>query len=825
MAGASSVRRRVEMVRNGKSLADESGQALLLVIFLIVAGSVLVAPLLSFAATGLNSSRLVFDKKTSELYAADAGVEHARWQVKYGHVAGLTYPTDYDRYDFSTTWPDPGVEEPVNGKAVNVTIQNVWVPLGIAVPNAEQARSIIDGSKLMVTGTTVATGILIPPSSKISQYRIKVTYYPGVNESLKVNTLGIWLPPGFDYYTDSTHKSSLQADSQAPYYAVPAVQPHAGSEAVLWNWSSNPVSFTSFPGVNASDSPMTMDITFYFIPPQAQPEQKPDAIAWVTTSGVSGIPYSWDADVGVYKITSVAGNTTVESYISKVEMRKLQSAMAGDYYATGNTLMVDTNYDQYGIRDQLLSSSDANVTAVPQDAEVGAAFLYWSAWRSESAKIAALSDTCSNFNNWVNGSAWSLYTTSNPTYFRGHYGGAGDTTRYLTLKNNLNIGSYSPGTAVVVSWDQYITRATTNPGPSDGLDFAFSADGGATWGPNIQAFRGYIGTSPVNFRYTIPGQYLSGSFKMKFYLVGFGTSGQYCNLDNIKVIAMPPDTSVVFKINDNQVYFDGDGQPQQGASQLISSKNQVLPNYSGSTPNGFSYSGYRDVTALVRKYSAKAPDPGINYPGNAKYTVGSLSGDTGNQWSYAGWSIIIIYTSPATQGHQLYLYDKFIYANDDTDIDFDNDGKYGGTITGFIVPQQIPGEVNAAKLTAFVGEGDACWTGDFLAFNAPAGYWSSPTSNPWSIPGSYKLWDGTNSSSNSAASPNNVWNGKAVGLSADGVDIDTFNVTWSSGLLRPGDTSAHIDLPTNSDSWNLVYLILSFRSTTTTGGALNYLIR
>jgi hypothetical protein len=66
-------------------------------------------------------------------------------------------------------------------------------------------------------------------------------------------------------------------------------------------------------------------------------------------------------------------------------------------------------------------------------------------------------------------------------------------------------------------------------------------------------------------------------------------------------------------------------------------------------------------------------------------------------------------------------------------------------------------------------------------------------------------------------------------MSADGVDVDTFYVPWgnpvSTGLLRPDDTSAHIDIYTDIDIWNLVYIILSFRSKTTTGGTVTYRIR
>ena len=38
--------------------------------------------------------------------------------------------------------------------------------------------------------------------------------------------------------------------------------------------------------------------------------------------------------------------------------------------------------------------------------------------------------------------------------------------------------------------------------------------------------------------------------------------------------------------------------------------------------------------------------------------------------------------------------------------DWDNDGYPGGTISGFLVPPQTPGETNAARITVLVGEGD-----------------------------------------------------------------------------------------------------------------------
>ena len=120
-----------------------------------------------------------------------------------------------------------------------------------------------------------------------------------------------------------------------------------------------------------------------------------------------------------------------------------------------------------------------------------------------------------------------------------------------------------------------------------------------------------------------------------------------------------------------------------------------------------------------------------------------------------------------------------------TNIDFDHDGTPGGTITGFIIPDPVKDETNAAKLTCFVGEGDGHYSGDYLYFN------------------SYGL-------SNIVSPINNVWNSKSSDLSVegqDGVDIDTFDISWESKVLQPGDSSVKVDMNTGVDSWNLVYII------------------
>jgi hypothetical protein len=371
----------------------------------------------------------------------------------------------------------------------------------------------------------------------------------------------------------------------------------------------------------------------------------------------------------------------------------------------------------------------------------------------------------------------------------------------------------------------------------DKLQFAISNDNGTTWSNYLTAFTGdKIGNSgflsTATFQYNIPVTYLTNAFKVKLYISGFNEPGQYCNVDNVKVIVLNPDTGITFKIDNGSgakiVYFDSSGNPANStnpADQVISTRTQALLTYSYSsssapTFNGFAYSCFRDVTALAIKYAHQPVSPATNFNGHATYSAIGDLGDTGQQLSHAGWSLVNIFTGPETLGHQLYLYDNYFGSRQNSGgvhVDWDGDGTAGGSITDFVVPQQVQGEVNSAKLTCFVTEGDDQLTGDYLSLNG------------------IKLWDGINSTSNSSSNPNNIWNGKSMVLgSNDGVDVDTPGInptanppqyiTWNSAILTPGDTSAVIDLYTEQDYWFMIYMIISFRSEMTPGGSLNYLI-
>jgi len=160
---------------------------------------------------------------------------------------------------------------------------------------------------------------------------------------------------------------------------------------------------------------------------------------------------------------------------------------------------------------------------------------------------------------------------------------------------------------------------------------------------------------------------------------------------------------------------------------------------------------------------------------------------------YAAWSIIIVYSSPSTLGRQLKPFDTFTYGQSNTSLT--------KIYSGFVVPD-LTTESNAARMTCFVGEGDDAYTGDSIIVNG--------TTLPSVAIG------GT------AYPSNNVWNSKSSieGQPITGIDIDTWSL--SKTIIRPGDTSATVQLHTDQDQWNLVYMILAFRSKITSGGVFIY---
>jgi Tfp pilus assembly protein PilX len=96
-------------LRVKRALSAQKGQALVLVLVLVLLAGLIIAPLLNLMGTGIKTNS-VFENRTAYLYAADAGVQDAVWQLKHGNFV----PT--------AGFPATSPALTVNGKTENVTI-------------------------------------------------------------------------------------------------------------------------------------------------------------------------------------------------------------------------------------------------------------------------------------------------------------------------------------------------------------------------------------------------------------------------------------------------------------------------------------------------------------------------------------------------------------------------------------------------------------------------------------------------------------------------------------------------------------------------------
>lgn len=97
-------------------IKNQGGQALPMVLILLVLGGLLIVPMLSFMTTNLNANRII-ESKTEGIYAADAGIQDALWKLGNGVEP---FPGSDTSYNLTEDGVNPVL---ING--MTVTIEKV----------------------------------------------------------------------------------------------------------------------------------------------------------------------------------------------------------------------------------------------------------------------------------------------------------------------------------------------------------------------------------------------------------------------------------------------------------------------------------------------------------------------------------------------------------------------------------------------------------------------------------------------------------------------------------------------------------------------------
>jgi hypothetical protein len=294
-----------------KRRAGERGVALIMVIILLVLMVILIPSALMFTATGRKVTQ-VYEKNTKAYYAAEAGIEDGKWQIKYDQIA--TALSSYSPYDYSSVFgpyslADNAGTRLINSFNVQVYIQNIWAPYGLTAPDAVNGKRIIEGTvtslpKVIIT-SNVYQAYNVDPDTHIAIpgiMEITIQYYPDVDDNLLIKTLGIWLPQGFTYhpgFTNNMDNSVYYTDSTH----LPVITDHLKGKAIVWNFnqivgtnSENGYPFVGFdtshpafpsnvagtPLNSSAQAPLVSKIYFSF--DAAEAGDNPQAVTWVNTN-------------------------------------------------------------------------------------------------------------------------------------------------------------------------------------------------------------------------------------------------------------------------------------------------------------------------------------------------------------------------------------------------------------------------------------------------------------------------------------------------------------------------------------------------------------
>jgi len=249
------------MIRLLKQLiGSQKGQALPIVLALMMLGGLTITPSLNYAATTLNHGRIV-DKGLNGAYAADAGVENALW-----------YLTD-------NTSPPAQLAENINQMEVAIQTEDRGVYTvyfdELVLAGGHSQHLSVSGEMVWESGTTY-------------KYTITVTWQEETTV-IHLTEVGARLPVGYSYQTDSAASFANNLSTDEP----DEVQDVTGAWMLNWEFA------TPYPSVSESDPVETQ--TFYITGSEPQEGDYAWVVANRTDIGEVG-----EMSGGLYIITATA---------------------------------------------------------------------------------------------------------------------------------------------------------------------------------------------------------------------------------------------------------------------------------------------------------------------------------------------------------------------------------------------------------------------------------------------------------------------------------------------------------------------------------------
>jgi len=216
-------------------IQDEKGQAMLLALILLLISGLMAAPLLAHMGSGLLTGQ-VYETRTAELYAADAGVEDAVWKIQT-QVPEVKFTQCYQSTNYTI--------RNVNGNSVAVNITSMRFVNNVTLDYRIVSTATGDGSgtkiDAYITGTNVygnysgllnqiitsqgeidlKAGVILNPSSGPNGPAANYTgAWPDTQEEVDLLKEFYWLDVknAVPYYTSATLKVEDYPNGIGPLY-------------------------------------------------------------------------------------------------------------------------------------------------------------------------------------------------------------------------------------------------------------------------------------------------------------------------------------------------------------------------------------------------------------------------------------------------------------------------------------------------------------------------------------------------------------------------------------------------------------------------------
>jgi len=274
----------------------ESGQAFILALIFLMAGALVLPPLLGFMGTGLKAGRL-YEGKMDGVYAADAGVEDAIYKI-ISDNASLDGLDDGESYSYSL----PGT---VNDLQVDVTITKLSLIQGIL---GEDEYKMNQPHENWVQFDVPPEEIIRNYDEGWVEYTCNITFHYDGNGKRNVESVGTFFAPfpGDDtLIVDPYDEVAVPVMTFANLESFETKQA-SGGFAFIWRWQHN-----QGPEFDKDHRDGTLSFKFKVYDPDWEYQTY---FVWATFKE-QDISYVTNADFYKWLIDATAGDTRVQSCV------------------------------------------------------------------------------------------------------------------------------------------------------------------------------------------------------------------------------------------------------------------------------------------------------------------------------------------------------------------------------------------------------------------------------------------------------------------------------------------------------------------------------